>query len=205
MAQFEHIIGDLYVGESAEENEMIDGEMQDSLYRHVRFRTDRFSLVFKTSTGYIPLSDDYMLSQSIRTVYYPYQNEVMASFQLDKPPGKETLHMEDISLKYTVINDTVFIRSDIEPTYSETIIVKNGNLYRVHDSAGKGREYGGDEFLGLEEVQEKNVLVENLETGVATMLDINIVNNEISSTEKNGALRVEQSEADITQVVPYPR
>lgn len=201
MVQFEYLEGDLYVGESAEENEMMEGEELDSMYRHVTFATDRFSLVFKvTASGYMPLSEDY-IAQGTRTVYYPYQNEVSVSLRLDKPEEEDTLYMEDVSLTYAMVDDTMFIRSNNEPTYSETIIVKNENLYRVADYGKKEKGYAGDEFLGLEEVQGEYVRVENLETGVVVPVDAEIVRNEVASEEINGALRVHDSEDTVSQLV----
>lgn len=189
MTDFEYIEGDLYVGQSNEDNEYFDGE--GNAYQHVTFATDRFSLVFRViGSGYFPLTDEHLV-QGTRTVFYPYQNEVSAELHFNKPEVEDELFEENISITYATIDGEIYIRSQNQPTYSQSYIIKNNEIYKVIDETKNKKPYGGDNFLDVSAIQQENVLVENVEDGIKSPVSYTSVRGEIESDELNGAIKVQ--------------
>jgi hypothetical protein len=201
MTQFDYIEGDLYVGQSNEDNEYFEGE--GDAYRRVTFATDRFSLVFRViGSGYFPLNDEHIV-QGTRTVFYPHQNEVSTELRFDKPEVEDELFEENISITYTTIDGEIYIRSQNQLTYSQTYIIRNDEIYRVIDETRDEKPYDGDDFLDVNEVQQENVLVENIDDGITSPLSYATVRREIESDDLNGAIRVQDVDTPVEHIANF--
>lgn len=201
MTQFDYIEGDLYVGQSNEDNEYFEGD--GDAYQHVTFATDRFSLVFRVAgSGYFPLTNEHLV-QGTRTVFYPHQNEVSVELRFDKPELEDELFEENVSITYTTVGGDIYVRSQNQATYSQTYIVKNEEIYRVIDKTKDEKPHSGDEFLGVSAVQEENVLVENVDDGITSPLSYETVRREIESDDLNGAIRVRYVNSPTEQIANF--
>lgn len=201
MTQFNYIEGDLYVGQSNEDNEYFEGK--GDAYQRVTFATDRFSLVFRViGSGYFPLTDEHLV-QGTRTVFYPHQNEVSIELHFDKPEVEDELFEENVSITYTTVDGEIYIRSQNQLTYSQTYIVKNDEIYKVIDETRDEEPHSGDDFLDVSAVQEENVLVENVDNGITSPLSYATVRREIESDDLNGAIRVQDVDSPVEHIANF--
>lgn len=199
MVDFKTVTGNLYVGESAEEAEHIDEDSQSYLYANAVFRSDDFSVSFYSGIGgYFPVKEEDIIGN----VYYPYFNETVCDFEAVKQE-ELTLFKEDVKLEYAVVNDKIYVKSDVEvAAYGGFNLVQNDEIYNIHgsllvESNGKS---SSDEFLEMSEV-ENPVKVENVSTGVASFVSDGKVRELVKNDDKNGALEIREPENITRQVL----
>lgn len=200
MASFHAVQGDLYVGESAEEDDRIDSEKADKMYSQVVFVNDKINLRFYSGIGgYIPLSEDNISEEYGDRVYYPYYNETVSEVAINTDQDL-TLYEEDVSILYALVEGEMYIRSESEITaYGGNHLVVNGEVYKVVDpliTKPTGTSQN-DEFLDVESV-EKPVRVKNVETGVKVPVEYDKV-VDLNESERAGALKVNEPDAVLTQ------
>lgn len=200
MVSFQAVQGDLYVGESAEEDDRIDSEKASEMYSQVVFVNDQINLRFYSGIGgYIPLSEDNIVEEYGDKVYYPYYNETVAEIAINTDQALE-LYEEDVSLLYALVQGDMYVRSESEITaYGGNHLVANEQVYKVVDPliTKPTDESDRDEFLDVDSV-EKPVRVKNVETGVKVPINYEKI-VDLNESERTGALKIQEPDAVLTQ------
>lgn len=200
MVDINSVEGDIFVGQSAEEDERVKND--DDLFSEVVFRSDEISLIFSSAIGgYYPINEQHIMTEDGETVYYPYINETRMLPYFQDASDLE-LFEENVSIRYLKINGDIFVLSQNEITaYSPIYFLHNDTAYASRDSllAKTHSSYDGDELLEINSV-ENPVHVEELQTGYSRPLNYDKVSEIIENDEMNGLLKLEEPE-DITSSV----
>lgn len=200
MVSFQAVKGDLYVGESAEEDDRIDSEKASEMYSQVVFVNDQIDLRFYSGIGgYIPFSEDSVVEEYGDKVYYPYYNETVAEVAINTDQDLE-LYEEDVSLLYALVEGDMYVKSESEITaYGGNHLVAHEQVYKVVDPliTKPTGESDRDEFLDVDSV-EKPVRVKNVETGVKVPINYDKI-VDLNESERTGALKIREPDAVLTQ------
>lgn len=182
--------GQLFVSRAGNQYERLDP--QDVI--GAVFKSEDMSLLFRSSIGTkFNFNQDDVVDEGDRKVYYPYFNET--TVEMNNPRVEdESLELveEDVSLRYIISSDDLFVRSQVEVTaYAPIHLVTDGNLYSVEDPliVEGGEDFERDELLGFGS-SENSVRVKNVETGLVGAVQRSKVDDLMESDEPNGAIDV---------------
>lgn len=192
--------GKLLAGEDAQNDERFTSNVEnpETLREGIVFSNENREILFRSGIGrYVRLEENHLISENSSTIYYPYYNETVAEAQNPRVNVDELeVFRENVSLKYTIIGNEIFIHSQLEHTsYAPNYLYFNGDVYSVSIYAGNSHDYEEDEFLGIDG-QENGVLVENVRTGLTGAVDADEVSSLIESDEHNGLIKVQSPSTD---------
>lgn len=193
--------GTLFAGEDAVDDDRYTGDNCEELHRGVMFSLDeRDNITFRSGIGgYMSLKNGHIVSENGRDVYYPYYNETVC--EVGNPRVKDATvekFADDISLRYTVVNNEVYIRSRSEVTaYTHNHMIINGEVYSIIDSLmhNNHKDYQKDSFLELSGL-ESGVRVKNMRTEQVRAVEGNKVRDLLENDENNGALKINNPDMD---------
>jgi len=202
MVSFEKVQGNLYVGESAEDDDRINSEKASEMYSQVVFISDQIDLRFYSGVGrYIPLSENNIVKKNGGNVYYPHYNETVSEVAINTNQDLE-LHEDNVSLLYSSVQGDIYVRSESEITaYSGNHLVANEEVYKLVNPimAEPTGESDRDEFLNVNSV-DKPIQVKNVETGVEVPINYEKIVN-LNESERTGALKIQMPRDVSTQVL----
>lgn len=192
--------GTLFAGEDAVDDDRYNGDNDEELRRGVMFSLDeRDDITFRSGIGgYMSLKDGHIVSENGTDVYYPYYNETVC--EVGNPHVQDTTVekvADDISLRYTAVNDEVYIHSQSEVTaYTHNYMIINGEVYAIVDSLmhSNHKDYQKDSFLELSGLG--GVRVKNMRTEQVRAVEGSKVRDLLENDENNGALKVNNPDMD---------
>jgi len=191
MVDFQKLTGDLYV------EEVDDNSPKDYFYKYAVFKSSNISIVL-TGLRYYQIKESNFEQESERTFYYPYFNETSARIHPYDLENDLDILKENITIKYTIVNNNIYIKSKSEITaYGGINLYINNGIYKLHTPPllKSGEDFEKDDFLGIEEISEA-VLVENIQTGIKSPVKENKMTSLLKNDENNGLLRLEEPKTD---------
>lgn len=198
MVEFKSLRGDLYVRESAEEADQINSEMEDVLYTQAVFKSKNIDIRFYAGIGgYIPVKEDEsIVNEYGDEIYYPFVNETVCEVAINSSQNLE-LFKENVCLFYVMIEGDMYIAS--QSGTGSHYFVQHENIYKILGSmlTPPVDSFDEDEFLGISSVDEP-VMVKNVATGATNPIEMSVV-EDVLEKNKNGALKVQEPDAVLTQ------
>lgn len=186
--------GKLFVSKAGNQYDRLDPEDVTG----VVFKSESINLLFRSSIGAkFKFNQTDVVKEEDNRVYYPYFNETRV--EINNPRVEdESLELveEDVSVRYIISSDNLFIRSQVEVTaYGPIHLTVDGNLYAVEDPlmVEGGEDFQKDEFLGFKS-SENSVRVKNVETGVVGVVQRSRIDQLVENDEPNGAIDVRNPE-----------
>lgn len=200
-----YLTGDIYLGESEEENPQFEGDNPEEIRRVVVFSGEKYTFVFRSNLGRIFHKDSYFVEEDGKTVYYPEYNEISAEVGHSIDFSTLELAASDVHLKCYVTGNDLFIASQNDITaYAPNYLVVEDEVYRVDTSLFMSADVSDavetyDSFLDVDVAG--SVKLENELTGTVGYVDRSRVEDLVENESPNGALRVHEASNTVQQMI----